>query len=64
MTRPSLFQTKVLRGDAEAVELLVGFPVPYGDEEGQGVPARGSGPWARSSISELSGFPGLAGYSS
>ena len=35
--RPSLFQTKVLRGDAEAVELLVGFPVPYGDKEGQGV---------------------------
>ena len=26
------------RGDAEAVELLgAGFPVPYGDEEGQGV---------------------------
>ena len=31
------FQTKVPRGDAEAVELLAGFPVPYGDEEGQGV---------------------------
>ena len=37
VTRPSLFQTKVLCGDAEAVELLVGFPVPDGDEEGQGV---------------------------
>ena len=35
--RPSLFQTKVLGGDTEAVELLVGFPVPDGDEEGQGV---------------------------
>ena len=31
------FQTKVPRGDAEAVELLAGFPVPYGDEEGQGI---------------------------
>ena len=31
------FQTKVPRGDTEAVELLAGFPVPYGDEEGQGV---------------------------
>ena len=31
------FQIKVPRGDAEAVELLAGFPVPYGDEEGQGV---------------------------
>ena len=37
MTRPGLFQTKVLRGNAEADELLVGFPVPYGGEEGQGV---------------------------
>ena len=37
MTRRSLFQTKVLKGNAEAVELLFGFPVPYGDEEGQGV---------------------------
>ena len=31
------FQTKVPRGNAEAVELLAGFPVPYGDKEGQGV---------------------------
>ena len=30
------------RGDAEAVELLgAGFPVPYGDEEGQGVAQQG-----------------------
>ena len=43
LTRPSLFQTKVLRGDTEAVELLVGFPVPDGDEEGQGMPVRGLG---------------------
>ena len=36
-SQKACFQTKVLRGDAEAVKLLVGFLVPYGDKEGQGV---------------------------
>ena len=55
-TKP--FQTKVLCGDAEAVELLVGFP---GDEEGQGVPARGLGRGQGQCINGLLGFQGWLG---
>ena len=60
-TKP--FQTKVLCGNAEAVKLLVGFPVPDGDKEGQGVPARGLDLGARPVHKRATGFPGLAGYS-
>ena len=48
------------RGDAGAVELPgVGFPVPFGDEEGQGIPDEVV--WALGKVQAISGQSGYSG---